>query len=390
VDTEDEVLVIRRPWNDPSVLLEVPTDRAGRRSLIDALNRVTLPEQLSAIYHRGPASLEFIYTASRIDPDLEGRSFDYQFNGSNYRCEFGESSSELLAIALSSRPAGASRTGYRNLESYHVVMHSTAGAAHIGRPTSFWIRGIKWNADEVLELVRHLNFYLRYFDRRSPLIDTHELLESGRRVTPMVRYPRGAFPSSIRSRNIDPFLIDLSEIAWSGDPLTRFLYSYQILEYISFYYMQEATALRLRMILARPDLPSDVGHAAREIFDAVTESKIDDDAKMQAIIRQLVPPDALWAQVEPELDFFSAETRFEGGFSLQAWLKRDWTVEDFNVGWMPSFHYTIRNLRNALVHAREARMSRSIAPTEENYLKLVPWAHLVRIAASEAITNSEL
>jgi hypothetical protein len=117
---------------------------------------------------------------------------------------------------------------------------------------------------------------------------------------------------------------------------------------------------------------------------------MEDEAKLNAVINQVVDPADLWKDIEVEREFFSADVEFEGGFTVPALLKKDWKLEDFKSAWHPKFADSLRKIRNALVHAREARQAKGIAPTGANLAKLRPWTRAVANAATQAIIYREL
>jgi hypothetical protein len=82
---------------------------------------------------------------------------------------------------------------------------------------------------------------------------------------------------------------------------------------------------------------------------------------------------------------FADKVEFDGGFTANALVKDDWELEDFKSAWSPKTQHTLRKIRNALVHAREARMSEVIAPTRANQARLRPWTNLVSIMAQQVI-----
>src|SRR5579871_1298265 len=197
---------IERPWDDPSFIIHIP-DNPDR--LVDALNKVRLPVIMSAIWHQDSKDLEFIFAPLPNHYPLRSRSFDFGLFGNTYHCEYGDSSDTLLIIAEHFQPYGIkSETLYRHLDSFnqyvtfkklvpnHPFVTSSA-------PTSFWIRNIEWNQNDVSELARHLNFYMFYFDRISPLIDLHEEQPSQAPTLTTIQFPFDNFPSSFNGRQLN-------------------------------------------------------------------------------------------------------------------------------------------------------------------------------------------
>src|SRR4051812_48495813 len=92
---EDNCLLIN-PWGDQSVEFRVHTTD---EELITTLNTLYFPPKFSAIWHRDSKDLEIIWTPHRVEKDIPDRSFEFQFNGNNYHCQFSQSSDRLLTIA---------------------------------------------------------------------------------------------------------------------------------------------------------------------------------------------------------------------------------------------------------------------------------------------------
>lgn len=152
----------------------------------------------------------FIFTAYPLASDLRRRSFNFLTGAQSYPCEFGPSSDRLRRIAVSSVPIeGPTSTNHRNLESYFYFAHyprkhPDSELAREGAPTSFWIRGIEYDENRLIELAKLLNFFMAYADPITPRIVIHRLSPSSGSSyrSPFTRPAR--FPDTLRSRPIDP------------------------------------------------------------------------------------------------------------------------------------------------------------------------------------------
>src|SRR4051794_35562915 len=137
---------------------------------IDMLNNVYLPERFTAIWHRDTELLEIIFTADPLPPiwsDLSNRAFEFTHRNVKYLCSFREASDRLRQIATRAMPQRPSRTQYRNLMSFQRHYFAKAGVSGIqiadnSVPYSFYVEGITWNDDLVVELANYLNFYMTY------------------------------------------------------------------------------------------------------------------------------------------------------------------------------------------------------------------------------------
>lgn len=379
---------IAKPWGDSTVEILLSGDDS---ELLACLNSVRLPPRFSAIVHLDSNDVEFIWTTFPVEEEIRGRSFEFRFCGNSLACRFGDASERLLAIARAFRPMGAvNETAYRNLRdlSFYFRLRKIAAEqepkARVS-PTSFWIHVGEWDEAQMVELTRNLNFFTYYFDRRSPRVVIHEDSSSRVKSKEPILFPSAAFPSVINGQVLEPYLLGLWETAVSSDPFKRYLYSYQILEYAAFYYLREECVEQIRRLLVSPEIYSRVGEAAEQVLEIVAGERASDEAKVTTVVSKLVDPEVIWRELEPNLETFSQETVFDGGFKLPALLREGWNLDDFKSMWIPKFPDCLRRLRNALVHSRESRMVGVIAPARSNIGKLRPWLGPISMAAMQVI-----
>ncbi|HEX3944607.1 MAG TPA: hypothetical protein VHW69_11010, partial [Rhizomicrobium sp.] len=238
----NERIAIKKPWGEDGLVIYVPDDPAD---LASALNNLLLPPALTAVYHRDMRSLEVIWTAytpKDSSRNVFGRKFVFAMEGRQYECEFGRASERLLLMAETAIPVGVSETQHRNLQSFYMYAHwqldiKKAAAKQaappdppqgIGQPTCFWIKELDWNDDAITKLVRHLNFYMTYFDSASPYILMWPPKADA--WNSKVRFLHGEFPTHIDSQPIDDILLQFWIACKSGDSGKAFVYYYRIIE----------------------------------------------------------------------------------------------------------------------------------------------------------------
>jgi hypothetical protein len=392
IETKTEpIIVIQKAWNDPSFVLKIPSDDA---SLREALNNIYLPERFTGIWHIDTKDLEIIWTAFPLDPlwrEIPGRSFKFKFDAIEYVCEFTHSSDRLLAIAECVRPVTSSKTSFRNLESFrtHTVLvanrerDETLPEPHTS-PLSFWIRNIEWNEDKVLALVNNLNFHLTYFDSISPYIVVHNTEEPAA-IRPQPRYPSGAFPGNIDARPLDDVLLQLWMAAKKADEANRFLYCYRIIEYASFSYLDVQSRLEIRRILAAADALDNISSVTERVVEAMQKAKLEDNAKLQALLEDTVSPKFLWREIVENVTSLTNVTSFDGGFEIKALVPPGMTEDQFENNGVKTFADAIRKIRNALAHGKDLKTAGVILPTVMNLARLKPWTSLISVAAGEVI-----
>lgn len=378
-------LAIKKPWGDESLVLNVPDDL---RPLADALEKVYLPERFTAIWHRDTKDLEIIWTASKLADswkEIEGRQFDFIRAGRTYKCEFGESSEQLITIASHFVPITSSATNYRNLISYRMWVEEQKEendrAKLVGKPRSFWIRAIEWNEDEVLDTVRHLNFYMSYYDHISPQIVVHAP-KTEAAMERRSRYIHGAYPSKIDSKQLDDFMLLTWAASQEGDAARKFLYAYRAIEFASFSYLESNIRADVRKILSAPHALDDIRRVSDAVAAALQKSKWDDVAKFTAVVTDIVDPSLIWKEINRNMSAFTTETHFDGGFVLQRLLAPGCREQDLSLNQVARF---LREIRNALAHGKDQKSAAVIAPTTRTFELLTPWAAVASIAAGEII-----
>lgn len=387
ISDPEKCIAVKSPWGDDSLILRIDEND---KDIIDSLNNVILPERFSAIWHSDTNKLEIIFTALALPKRMKGiqeRKFEINFEGKIYFCNFEKSSERLLSISNSFRPLGPSSTSYRNLFSYHTYLRSN-GKENFPKdatPISFWISGIEWDDDLVLRLMMHINFYMSYYDSFSPIILVHSPKSENVVNQPQTRFTEDKFPSEINALPIDDHLLHFWDASRSGDPIRRFLYCYQILEYSAFYVLEDTIKSAIRKLLIAPHARSNIERVAAGVIEAMSESKMSDPQKIESLFRQCVDYNKIWTEIHNNADFFTKTLEFDGGFVIKPIIKSGWTAADFSVHWLPAFPNALRTIRNALSHGREMRQTAVITPTTANFARLQSWVSPIAAAAKEVM-----
>jgi hypothetical protein len=376
-------LAIKTPWGDESLALKIPD--VGN-ALAKTLEHVLLPERFTALWHEDSKELEVVWTASPlVQPwiEVENRKFEIARDGKTYVCEFSASSDRLVTIAKHAIAISSSVTNYRNLLSYKQWDKAKADASNKAR--SFWVRNIEWDENAVLDLVRHLNFYMTYYDHLSPTILVHSpKVEAA--MQRRARYAHGKFPSKIDTKSLNEFLLYTWEATREGDAARRFLYAYRVIEFASFTYMESEVRSQLRKLLSTPHALDDI-HAVADAVAAVTHSKWDDFTKFANLIQNAVSPALIWTEISGNMKSFTAETKFDGGFVLSPLAAEGCRQQDIQ---MFTLARHLKDIRNALAHGRDQKTGLVIAPTTRTFQLLTPWAHVASVVAGEIILYKDV
>ena len=226
---------------------------------------------------------------------------------------------------------------------------------------------------------------MHYFDKETALVEIHENLPVESEQKESDRYRHGTFPDEIVGRPLDPFLLGLWQNSVYSSIRLRFLYCYQILEYADFYHIKKGTLRTIKRVVSAPSDSMYMDDAVRQISDVMSEERMNDEAKIAYMVQQLVDPDLLWKEIEPNLGFLCRESEFDGGFKIPALVRASCDSDEFRSVWHPKFIDSVRKIRNALVHGRESRMSGVISPTRRNDDLLRPWLAPLSATALQAI-----
>ena len=381
------------PWNDESLSFVIEPD--SRVDLITTLNNLILPPRFTALYHLDSNTMEYIYTFLDKNSPYISRVFEFIIDGQTYYCQFGCASERLLLLSKVFVASGEeSGTAYRNLRLLN--MYTTyvrqeklaSGEGPLGSliPTSFFVRGFeRFEEDKTVEVSKHLNFFMTYYDKSSPIIAIHS--PRGDKLEPLKElcFLETEFPKKISCSRKDPFLLDLALAAHGANDRLQFLYYYQILEYAAFYYVDADIKRRMLQAIAAPDIQVYPDRYVYKLLDILSDIRQTDEAKLNKVVEIGCSPDAVWKKVERNLSYFSKRQEFDGGFVLEPFVSADATLEAFRGIWVPKAPDTLRKIRNALVHGRESRLGLVIAPTKANELKIQPWIRVIRCIAEQVL-----
>lgn len=388
VDTDKDAtgLQISKPWGDTSVSMVI-TDKFDQ--VADALNAVILPERLTALYHPDTRKIEVAWTAYKLSAsqqEIFGRKFTFHHEGVARDCEFGQSSDRLLTIASCIVPQTLSETNHRNMLSFRAFCHAKSRGQetpNLDVARSFWITNVDWEEIKIIDMIDHLNFFLRYYDGLSPTVVIHPpLIEAT--VPKRTRYIKDKFPGTIDGRKLDENLLSFWAYAGEGNPMLRFLLYYRILEYAASHHIESSIRDQLRKLIISPDLRHDLTQSVEQIVGAMSGTKLADAQRLQSLMRQ-VDPKLLWRDVKSNIAFFSKDTCFEGGYTMRALVGPQETEANFCNRGPSDLADAFRNIRNALTHGKDLESAGVIRPTLPNIEKFRPWVHLIATAAGEVV-----
>jgi len=228
---------------------------------------------------------------------------------------------------------------------------------------------------------------MEFFDTSTPFIIIHQKAEPTEKETQLT-FPLDEFPTKINAKHIDDFLLDTIMNARVGSPSQRFLRYYQVLEYITFYFIKSDMQRKLFRIISSPDSLNNPSKLANIVLDVLSEDKASDEQKMVSMFKEILEPSIIWKYIDNNRTLFCEELSFDGGFTTKSLCLEHWKEEDFLSSWIPKLPDALRQMRNALVHGREARMSRVISSSRANEMKMRRYVRLIHLIALQAVAYS--
>ena len=238
-----------------------------------------------------------------------------------------------------------------------------------------------------MNLIRHVNFYLRYYDAQSPVILIHAQ-KAAVTAKPRTRYFDAiGFPPQIDSLDLDPNLLVLWGASFGNTRSSNFLNFYRIIEYVAFQFTQEkARAEEMWDIIKQPHVRADVDKASREILLVMRSlNRQREQDKIKAFIAETISPNLIWREVSQNEEFFRSPTEFEGGLVIDALIGPKDTEETFLKAGVERFANSITDVRNAIAHGKDTVSHKTMLPTSYNFDLLAPWLNLIGVAAGQVV-----
>lgn len=286
-----------------------------------------------------------------------------------------------------------SETRFRNLQSIKAFTDEKARndekiGPRLGEPVSFYISKIGQDSAEIINVVRNINFFLRYYDEQSPYIIIHDVEEKSK--YPTIRYREGKFPSKIATREINPILLSFWLATYDQEVTTRFLLCYRILEFVSGSYLQAQQRQDLLKILSSPAALDSLDQTLDRVTEVVRQDKLSEFDRFEKMFIDLIDKGKVWREACENSHFFLEQTCFDGGLKVEPLITDTKNAGGFDNNRMKAFAASLRKIRNALAHGGEQQAGNLILPTSRNLDLLIPWTHLASVAAAEALLYEHL
>lgn len=387
-ENKEEKLIINNCWNDSSIRFEFSNDED-----LAYMDNIVLPKELFAIFHKAANKYEFIFLP--LSEEYK-RSFEYIFCGQTYKLYYGPPTNECKELASH---VLLNDTADINERAYGMLRYSQYYAEE-GRnqeplfPTNFFIEGdftiIPY--EKQIDFFRHVNFMMSYYDRQSPrILIYNETEENISDIKIPCRSYNETFPTIINSKHFDTTLLELMEAARrTGSYRLKYIFYFQVLEYCSYYYIENSLKRKITNIIKSPDILNSEKYSNRiiEIYSEYFKSN-KDDKRMERLLLDLCTYDDIKDELKINSKYFIQDMCFEGGFSIKGLFKDEAEIDAPPQNIIPTIRKNVDSIRNVLVHARESRENSEIKPSQKNAQLLMPYLFLLRRIAETVIIKFE-
>ncbi len=389
---EDGVIKILKPWGRDEAYLEFEKTDI---SIQESLNKIGFEPKYDAIFHRDENVIEFIGFFVSKDDDIQSRKFNFVYDGFEINCGFVDPSDEFINFCkcVKSTSRFSENINFAGLtafvDKYTGNIRTSRHQEYIDGKVAINFKmkfPCDYNEFDLEKLFQSFNVVCSYFDRHSPQINIHEYEQpENLGINKVVKSFLPEFPSVLVGHEIDPNLYQLYFAAFKGNVRNRFLHYFQVIEYVGNYYVEYKVKSKLENTLKDPIILNCSDTTVSRLMDLVKDLNQNDDVKMRKCIEEYCDPRLIWIDVENNIEFFSKDQEFDGGFKAKALVSIGTDVESWNTMWTPKLFDSLIKIRNCIVHARERREGRVIAPTKYNDDKLYAYIPLIRRIAEQLI-----
>ncbi len=380
IDERDKY-VIENCWNDNCYQLNYKKNED-----LSILSTLSLPENLLAIYHNDIDCYEFIYSPL---PEKYDRKFKFNFAGNVYDAYYDKPSDNFWSLCSHFDFSKMDPDNQRFYAFYGFIrfldLKRTEEKVDDKElfPTNFYVKGnfSKLSNEDRIEVFKHLNFYMNFYDRISPTIiflDSNKTVES--KIPSKTSGAPSDFPEVINSvKKINPTPLELFDVAnKSNNARLQYIFYYQVLEYYTYYYFDNAFKSKLNSIITSPDILCSNKYS-EDIMDAFRDYNRrikDESTKMELLLSEFCTIDDIKDELDKNLDSFTKDILFDGRFIAEKLSDPGKLYDQKDL--IKTIAKRLEKIRNVLVHARETRENKVISPTIRNSHLLMPYVYLIK------------
>lgn len=386
VKNEKNKTIIEKIWEDASLRLEYDNNED-----LQFFSDLQFPKELAAILHIHSNLFEFIFTCISEEDQIKNRRFEFNFQNKKYVAYFDKPSKNFVKLVKGFKPSGErSETYYRNLELLHDYYNQDPNDNLMIKyfkdktPINFFIKGeFSENMIDNIKIFEHLNIFMSYFDRETPqiLIYKKNQKDDKEKYNIPCFSKLNHFPSNLNISFIDPIILDLLNEAMETKSIRlRYIFYYQILEYYSYYFLDNTIKRKINNIIRNPDLIDNISKYSNfiieELKDVTKQNK--DSARLNILIKEFCNFEDIKMEINSNIDHFIQDIEFDGGLIIKKLLKSKEEINSPSNSIMDEIIARIEKIRNVLVHLREMRENKVIHPTDKNNRLLLPNLYLIR------------
>lgn len=160
----------------------------------------------------------------------------------------------------------------------------------------------------------------------------------------------------------------------------KYIFYYQVLEYCSYYYLNEDLKRKLNNVVKNPDIINNSDYYSKILVEEFKNyfKANDDRQKLEKLIKGYCSYSDIKNEIIANAEYFSKDLEFEGGFKLDALINSEKEAKNPHKDILKSIVERVDKIRNVLVHIRESRENKVILPTKKNNHLLIPYLFLVR------------
>lgn len=396
---ETEHININKMWDDRSFMCRLEKQRD-----FSLFAYTKFPKELSAIFHTNSSSLEVIYQPLKKDNVIIERDFTFYYKGKKFHAFFKEPTELFQIIANGFSRLTDSDTYYRNLDMFcdFYRMGKDNFPKYIQKffenriPINFFIEGDFSEIEkDFISFAKYINFYMNYFDRKTPLLIIHEKEQIEQYELPCNYAKNKNFPKIIPFSNINPVLMDLFYIAdKTANIRQKFIFYFQVLEYCAYYYLNDDLQRKIENIIKTPDLLNNPNKYSPLLIEEFKNyfTQNNDSMRLEKLLKDFCSWDNIRNEIECNKEYFSKELEFDGGLKIKALISEKDTFDSELSEPKDIIKYikdNVEKIRNVLVHIRESRENKVILPTNRNNGLLIPYLYLVQRLAEEIAIRYE-
>jgi len=380
--------IVKKCWGANAFVFEFPSKQS-----MAFLKDVILHKELFAIYHKDKKMYEFIFSPTTEQYTL---SFDYIYDSKQYHLYYDKPSDEFVKLIKYFELTNQEEIDDRAMGLLRYQMYYQSPELE-GKffPNNFFIKG-EFDDDkysDALLFFKHVNFVLSYYDRESPNIiinDNSDARISDINVPCLSAIEK--FPKIVNTHVFDTTLLELMNAAKNTSSIRlKFIFYFQVLEYCSYYYIENNLKRKISNIIKSPDILN-ADKYSQHIIEIYSEyfKQNKDDKRMDRLVTDLCTYDDIKNELLSNSKYFIDDICFEGGLSIKGMFNTLQEIESTPPkDIMQTIRRNLETIRNVLVHARESRENVVIKPTPKNSELLRPYLYLIRRIAEIVIIKYE-